>query len=129
MINLMMGDCLERMKEIESGSIDLIACDLPYGTVKGMAESDSIKHGMKNIDKPMHIEVKSYIEIDKLKVIVSDNGKGFDTSDESFINRGIGLKNTIERCEKMFGKNQIEIISEHGKGTTTIFTFPIINKE
>ena len=35
MINLMLGDCLERMKEIESGSVDLIVCDLPYGTMKG----------------------------------------------------------------------------------------------
>ena len=32
---LMQGDCLERMKEIESGSVDLIVCDLPYGTMKG----------------------------------------------------------------------------------------------
>ena len=31
--NLMQGDCLERMKEIESGSVDLIVCDLPYGTM------------------------------------------------------------------------------------------------
>lgn len=31
----MKGDCLERMKEIESGSVDLIVCDLPYGTMKG----------------------------------------------------------------------------------------------
>ena len=46
MINLMMGDCLERMKEIESGSVDLIVCDLPYGTVKGIADGDNIKHGM-----------------------------------------------------------------------------------
>lgn len=30
---LMQGDCLERMKEIESGSVDLIVCDLPYGTM------------------------------------------------------------------------------------------------
>jgi len=37
MINLILGDCLERMKEIESGSVDLIVCDLPYGTIKGMA--------------------------------------------------------------------------------------------
>jgi len=44
---LMQGDCLERMKEIESGSVDLIVCDLPYGTVKGIADSDSIQHGMK----------------------------------------------------------------------------------
>jgi len=29
---LMQGDCLERMKEIHSGSVDMILCDLPYGT-------------------------------------------------------------------------------------------------
>ena len=28
----MLGDCLERMKEIESGTVDMILCDLPYGT-------------------------------------------------------------------------------------------------
>ena len=31
---LMQGDCLERMKEIESGSVDLILTDPPYGTTK-----------------------------------------------------------------------------------------------
>ena len=29
---LMHGDCLERMKEIESGSVDMILADCPYGT-------------------------------------------------------------------------------------------------
>ena len=32
MMNLMLGDCLERMKEIPDGSVDMILCDLPYGT-------------------------------------------------------------------------------------------------
>tara|TARA_R110000868_G_scaffold119479_2_gene317171 strand:- start:10343 stop:11266 length:924 start_codon:yes stop_codon:yes gene_type:complete len=36
MINLMRGDCLERMKEIESGSVDMILTDPPYGTMKGL---------------------------------------------------------------------------------------------
>lgn len=31
---LMKGDCLERMKEIPDGSIDMVLCDIPYGTVK-----------------------------------------------------------------------------------------------
>jgi len=31
-INLMQGDCLERMKEIESGSVDMVLTDPPYGT-------------------------------------------------------------------------------------------------
>ena len=29
---LMKGDCLERMKKIPSGSVDLILTDPPYGT-------------------------------------------------------------------------------------------------
>lgn len=32
-ITLQQGDCLELMKGIEDASIDLILCDLPYGTV------------------------------------------------------------------------------------------------
>ena len=32
MINLMLGDCLERMKEIPDGSIDMVMTDPPYGT-------------------------------------------------------------------------------------------------
>lgn len=29
---LMIGDCLERMAEIPDGSVDMVLCDLPYGT-------------------------------------------------------------------------------------------------
>ena len=32
MIDLKQGDCLELMKDIPDGSVDLILCDLPYGT-------------------------------------------------------------------------------------------------
>ena len=31
-VDLMLGDCLERMKEIPDQSLDMIMCDLPYGT-------------------------------------------------------------------------------------------------
>lgn len=34
MIKLYQGDCLELMKDIAPGSIDLILCDLPYGQVR-----------------------------------------------------------------------------------------------
>jgi DNA modification methylase len=32
MMNLMLGDCLERMAEIATGSVDLVLTDPPYGT-------------------------------------------------------------------------------------------------
>ena len=31
-IDLMMGDCLLLMERVKDGSVDLILCDLPYGT-------------------------------------------------------------------------------------------------
>ena len=45
---LINGDCLEVMKEIPSGSIDLILTDPPYGTVSNMCSSEEFQHGMKN---------------------------------------------------------------------------------
>jgi len=33
---LILGDCLEESNKIESGSVDLILTDLPYGTIKGL---------------------------------------------------------------------------------------------
>ena len=32
--NLMQGDCLELMKGVPDGSVDMILCDLPYGTTR-----------------------------------------------------------------------------------------------
>jgi len=31
-LDLFMGDCLELLREIPDGSVDLVLCDLPYGT-------------------------------------------------------------------------------------------------
>ena len=38
MIQLLKGDCLIESDKIESGSVDLILTDLPYGTMKGINE-------------------------------------------------------------------------------------------
>ena len=44
-VTLLFGDCLERMKEIPDGSVDMILTDPPYGTVKGI---NNIDHGLSN---------------------------------------------------------------------------------
>ena len=36
---LLKGDCLELMKNIPDKSIDMILCDLPYGTTKNRWDS------------------------------------------------------------------------------------------
>jgi DNA modification methylase len=39
MIELIHGDCLEKMKGIPAGSIDCVICDLPYGTTQNKWDS------------------------------------------------------------------------------------------
>ena len=46
-IELIQGDCLIESDKIETGSVDLILTDLPYGTIKNIAQTDGIEHGMK----------------------------------------------------------------------------------
>jgi len=55
-MNLMLGDCLERMKEIPDGSVDLILADPPYGTTAckwdSVIDFDLMWAELKRIIKP-----------------------------------------------------------------------------
>ena len=55
---LMKGDCLERMKEIESGSIDMILTDIPYGEVNQKSS------GLRALDKGVADECS--IDLDEM---------------------------------------------------------------
>ena len=55
-VNLMKGDCLERMKEIPDGSVDMILTDPPYGTTAckwdSVIDFDEMWKELKRIIKP-----------------------------------------------------------------------------
>lgn len=51
MINLMQGDCLEIMKEIESGSVDMILTDPPYELSKSKGGGMMGKGGRKFMEE------------------------------------------------------------------------------
>jgi len=55
-MNLMLGDCLERMKEIPDGSVDMILADPPYGTTACKWDTviplDKMWEQLKRIIKP-----------------------------------------------------------------------------
>ena len=60
-IELMKGDCLERMKEIPDGSVDLILTDPPYATTKNKWDSiipfEPMWEHLKRIIKPKGVIV------------------------------------------------------------------------
>ncbi len=55
-IQLMLGDCLERMKEIEDGSVDMVLADPPYGITSckwdSVIDLDLIWERLKRVIKP-----------------------------------------------------------------------------
>ena len=85
MIQLYKGDCLIESDKIESGSVDLILTDLPYGTVKDLGNSDKIQHGMKG-----KTEWDSVIDTDKIMNIANrilrKNGKMILFAQQPFTN-------------------------------------------
>ena len=76
----MLGDCLERMKEIESGSVDLILTDPPYGTTACKWDSiiplEPMWEQLKRIIKPNGAIVMTASQ-PFTSVLISSNMKQF----------------------------------------------------
>ena len=74
-IKLYKGDCLIESDKIESGSVDLILTDLPYGTMKSINE-EFVGYGRKNHDGHLWDNVIDTNKIMKLaNRILRKNGK------------------------------------------------------
>ena len=72
-MNLMLGDCLIESDKIESGSVDLILTDLPYGTIKGLGGNlEKYKH-LSNSNWDNVIDTNKIMEI--ANRILRKNGK------------------------------------------------------
>lgn len=79
------GDCLTEHERIESGSVDLILCDPPYGTVEGLGDGVS-SHGMKGKTAwDMAIEPSDLFDI--ANRILRRNGKLALFSQEPYTSR------------------------------------------
>src|SRR5690606_21458416 len=63
-IDLKLGGCLELMKDIPDGSVDMVLCDLPYGEV------NRASGGLRNLDKGL----ADICEID-LNTLISEDGR------------------------------------------------------
>ena len=79
---LWQGDCLELMKDIPSGSVDLVLTDPPYGTMKG-AELD----GWKNQTTEWDTAIEPTKIFEQISRILRQNGKSILFSQEPYTSR------------------------------------------
>jgi site-specific DNA-methyltransferase (adenine-specific) len=82
-IQLLQGDCLELLKKIEDKSINLILCDLPYGTTD--------RSGVSRNGKNRLLEWDTVIDLDKLWIqycrIIKSKGAIILTADQPFTSK------------------------------------------
>jgi len=97
----------------------------PIETFKSIQLLRIVQEAFANIYKhagATHVRL-SMVEYQKcIKLIVCDNGKGFDLASSSFV-AGFGLMAMHNRAEKIGGK--FKIISVPGSGTKVIVEIPI----
>ena len=77
------GDCLIESDKIQSGSVDLILTDLPYGTVKGLGNSRVAKEKNYNVSEwDITIDTQKIFEV--ANRILRKNGKMVLTANQPF---------------------------------------------
>ena len=83
MYKLYNGDCLDVMKNIPNGSIDMILCDLPYGTtqckwecnyknsvIKAISDMEKLEKIEKVLDKTLIAKEPYKAKIEAIEQIV-----------------------------------------------------------
>ena len=81
-IELWHGDCLELMKNIPDGSVDLVLTDPPYGTMKGAALD-----GWKNQTTEWDTAIDQLKIFEQISRILRPNGKAILFSQEPYTSR------------------------------------------
>ena len=84
MVDLRLGDCLELMKNIPDGSVDLVLTDPPYGTMKNAPIDSWVNRGEKAEWDTAIDPVKIFEQISR---ILRQNGKAILFSQEPYTSR------------------------------------------
>ena len=83
---------------------DVMEALVPTLILQPLVEN-AIKHGVSQIEEQGIIGIRSWREGEELHMRVADNGPGLETSNGKQ-SSGIGLRNTLERLETLYGANQ-----------------------
>ncbi len=85
---------------------------------------NSIKHSMETLEK-VEIKIISREENDRLILMVKDNGPGIPGEPDQVLNNGVGLTNTVERLEKLYGNNhQLHMENVQDRGFQVVIEIP-----
>lgn len=115
-------DRLEYRVTVEPAAAEAL---IPNLLLQPLVEN-AILHGVAGSSTGGLVEVEAKLQGERLLLRVRDDGCGFSTEAGSRPREGIGLGNTRERLERMFGPaSSLEIKSSPGKGTCIDISLPL----
>ncbi len=99
-----------------------LGCFVPNLILQPLVEN-ALRHGIEPHARPGLIEISASVEGSNLRLRVSDNGDGLKPSGSK--SKGIGLANTRQRLEQLYGsRQQLELVSNFGSGTVVQLIIP-----
>ena len=105
----------------------LLSAEFPPMIIQGLVEN-AIKHGLEPKPEGGHLRVSAHIEHGKLVVEVADTGLGFGRAATS--GTGVGLANTRERLQLLYGnKASLTVAENQPCGTLIRITVPYRSNE
>lgn len=123
----------------------LMPCLVPKVIIQPFIEN-AIIHGFKQMpvsDRKAHVSVYSeFVEADRYRIIVQDNGSGLNTAVSAALTAGMeatpqtvsgssgyGLANVTDRLRMYFGDGfgvELQPVSENGSGVKVVLTLPFV---
>lgn len=115
------GDRLDYHLHLSS---DIMQEKIPPLLIQPLVEN-AIKHGISNQVKGGRLDLYIAKKEGELQIEVKDSGPGINTADiASLLQKGVGLSNTHDRLEKMYGQG-VQFKKNTPKGLKVYFSIPL----
>ncbi|GIP27933.1 hypothetical protein J23TS9_30630 [Paenibacillus sp. J23TS9] len=125
-------DKFEYQFEVEE---DAVHYKIPKMSIQPLVEN-ACKHGIQAIQGMGMVKVSVFVIDGRLRIVISDNGKGMESSrlkeiimsvrKENSTGTSIGIRNVYRRLELYYNDQvRFDIVSTPNQGTTVFFEIPI----
>lgn len=113
----------ERMNTIFEIAPEALDAQVPHLLLQPLVDN-AVKHGISKLSAGGEIRISVKLNENELQLEVKDNGPGMIQTETRRTN-GLGLRNTRERLESLYGKNQsLELVCPPQGGVTVRVCIP-----
>ena len=119
---------LEVARNVDDSALDAL---VPNLILQPLVEN-ALKHGVDKVEGTGRIEVLASREGDNVVLRVRDNGPGVNGASHRPASPGIGLRNTIDRLEQLYGDAahfELRSIDDGGGGAEALVRVPFHTKD